>query len=141
MEPFALRIRLLGEFRVAVGQRPIAANAWQRRKAAALVKLLALAPRQCLHREQGLEALWPELTPEGATHNFHRTLYTGRRILEPDLRPGAPPAFLCLRGDVLVLASSAPAWTDIAAFEEATERARSGRDRSAYETALRLYAG
>src|SRR5262245_22368574 len=102
IEPFALRIRLLGEFRVSIGQRPIPANAWQRRRAAALVKLLALAPRLSLHREQVLEALWPELPPAAAKNNLHRTLHTARRILEPGLRPGAPPAFLRLRGDVLV---------------------------------------
>jgi predicted ATPase/DNA-binding SARP family transcriptional activator/DNA-binding CsgD family transcriptional regulator len=140
-EPLALRIRLLGDFRVEVGQCTIAADAWQRRKVAALVKLLVLAPRHCLHREQVLEALWPELTPAAAGNNLHRTLYTARRVLEPGLCPGFPPAFLCLRGDVLALTASAPVWVDVAAFEDAADRARSTRDRCAYETALRLYTG
>src|SRR5437588_13094379 len=60
----ALRVQLLGRFRVWVGLRPVPETAWRRRKAAALVKLLALAPEHRLHREEALETLWPELLPE-----------------------------------------------------------------------------
>ena len=40
----AIRIRLLGGFRVSVGPRSIEGEAWRLRKAASLIKLLALAP-------------------------------------------------------------------------------------------------
>ena len=43
--PETLRIKLLGGFSVSVGSRTIQQNAWRLRKSAALVKLLALAPR------------------------------------------------------------------------------------------------
>jgi len=39
-----LRIDLLGGFRVAVGHRVVPETAWRRRRPAAVVKLLALAP-------------------------------------------------------------------------------------------------
>ena len=39
-----LRIELLGRFRVTLGSRAVPDEAWRRRKPAALVKLLALAP-------------------------------------------------------------------------------------------------
>ena len=42
------------------------ATDWRRRQAAALVKLLALAPRRTLHREQVIDALWPEIPIEEA---------------------------------------------------------------------------
>ena len=61
-----LRIELLGGFRVSVGDRAVADVAWHRRKPAALVKLLALAPGHRLHREEIMDALWPELDPEAA---------------------------------------------------------------------------
>jgi hypothetical protein len=38
----ALRVNLLGSFRVSVGRRVVEESAWQLRKAASLVKLLSL---------------------------------------------------------------------------------------------------
>ena len=43
---------MLGGFRVSVGFRVVEATSWRIRKAATLVKLLALAPGHRLHREQ-----------------------------------------------------------------------------------------
>jgi len=48
--PLPLRIELLGAFRVSIGTRTIEAEAWRLRKAASLVKLLALAPDVLSHR-------------------------------------------------------------------------------------------
>ena len=52
-----VEIDLLGGFAVRVDGRPIPAGDWRRRKAASLVKLLALAHRHTLHREQMIDAL------------------------------------------------------------------------------------
>ena len=52
-----VRVRLLGGFQVSVG-RIIEGNEWRLRKAASLLKLLALAPNHRLHREQAMETLW-----------------------------------------------------------------------------------
>jgi DNA-binding SARP family transcriptional activator len=54
-------IRLLGGFEVVVDGRPVPARSWRRRAAAALVKLLALQDTRRLHREQVIDALWPDL--------------------------------------------------------------------------------
>ena len=59
-----VRIELFGGFRVSIGGEAIPDDAWRRRKAAALVKLLALDPRHRLHRERIMDLLWPELPPE-----------------------------------------------------------------------------
>ena len=55
-----VEIDLLGGFAVRVDGRAVPAEEWRRRQAAALVKLLALAPRRTLHREQVIDALWPD---------------------------------------------------------------------------------
>jgi hypothetical protein len=47
-----VRVWLLRGFRVTVGSRTIGEDRWRRRKAAALVKLLALAPSHRMHRER-----------------------------------------------------------------------------------------
>ena len=55
-----VEIDLLGGFAVRIDGRAVPAAEWRRRQAAALVKLLALAPRRTLHREQVIDALWPD---------------------------------------------------------------------------------
>ena len=76
-----LRIELLGGFRVSVGDRAVPDRVWHRRKPAALVKLLALAPAHRLHREQIMDALWPELGPAAAAANLRKSLHHARRAL------------------------------------------------------------
>src|SRR5581483_11275012 len=77
-----LRIQLLGGFRVAAGERAIDEAAWRLRKARALVKLLALTPDHSLHREQVIEALWPDLEPAAASNNLRQALFVARRALD-----------------------------------------------------------
>jgi DNA-binding SARP family transcriptional activator len=56
-----LHLWLLGGFRAEVGGQAVPEQRWHRRKACSLVKLLALAPRHRLHREQLMDILWPGL--------------------------------------------------------------------------------
>src|SRR3954453_19453695 len=93
--PSPLRIRLLGGFTVSLGARVIPAQAWRLTKARALIKLLALAPGHRLHREQVLDALWPDFTPDVALKNLYSTLTDARR--------GLTPATIQLAGGILVL--------------------------------------
>src|SRR5947209_15313371 len=75
-----LHIQLLGRFRVSVGSRRISDDAWRRSRAAALVKVLALAPDHRLHREQLMEALWPQGSVTGAANSLHQALHVARGI-------------------------------------------------------------
>lgn len=74
-----VRIRLLGTFYVSVNGQPIAESAWRQRKAAAVVKLLAIEPSHRLHREQLIDRLWPELDLEAGLNNLRQALYHARR--------------------------------------------------------------
>jgi DNA-binding SARP family transcriptional activator len=83
----AVRVWLLGGFRISVGHsRSIGGDDWRLKKAANLVKLLALAREHRLHREQATGLLWPDLDPRAATNNLHHSLYVARRTRER--RPG-----------------------------------------------------
>ena len=53
VRPEALRAWLLGGFRVAVGSRVIEEDVWSLRKAAGLIKILALTAGHQLHHAQG----------------------------------------------------------------------------------------
>src|SRR3712207_3303748 len=81
--PEAMRVWLLGGFRISVGSRTVEDDAWRLRRAAALVKLLALAAGHRLHREQAMDLLWPDLGKKAASNNLRQTLHTARRILSP----------------------------------------------------------
>jgi DNA-binding response OmpR family regulator len=72
--PEAVRVWLLGGFRVLVSSRIIEESQWRLRKAAALVKLLTLAPGHRLHREQVMDLLWPDLGRKADSNNLRRVL-------------------------------------------------------------------
>ena len=135
-----MRVWLLGGFRVSVGSRTIGEDRWRRRKAATLVKLLALAPGHRLHRKRVMDLLWPELDPRAAANNLHHVLHHARRTLDPASEPGAS-RHLLLRGEQLALCPDAPLWVDVEAFQEASAVARRAREPAAYRAAIELYAG
>ena len=101
-----VRVRLLGGFVVRVGSKTVGRGEWRLRKAANLVKLLALAPDHRLHREWIMDRLWPHLGKRSSSNNLRRTLHAARNALDPAagssyvaseeeqlaLCPGGPPA-------------------------------------------------
>lgn len=133
-----LRIELLGGFRVSVDDRAVDGVAWHRRKTAGLVKLLALAPAHRLHREQVMDALWPELGPEAAAANLRKALYYARRALDA-LHP-AGESLISSDADLLALAAES-LWLDVEAFRTALAAARRSGEVDAYRLAVDLYRG
>src|SRR5215217_4801944 len=86
--PQAVRVWLLGGLRVSVGSKTIEEGAWRLRKAAALVKLLALAPGHRLHREQVISLLWPNLGGRLLTTSGRRSMVlAGSSIRTKGRRP------------------------------------------------------
>jgi len=79
IEAEAVRVWLLGGFRVSVGSRIIEASRWWLRKAGSLIKLLVLAEGHRLHRERIMDVLWPDLDTKSAASNLHRVLHFARR--------------------------------------------------------------
>ena len=76
-----LEVRLLGGFEVLVDSRPVAPEAWAQRRAADLVKVLALAPGHRMPRDEVLELLWPQLAADAAASNLHKAASYARRAL------------------------------------------------------------
>jgi len=134
--PEAMRIRLLGEFEVSMGSRTIDDTSWRLRKAASLVKLLALAEGHRLHREQAMDLLWPDLAKKDASNNLRGALHAARKALGAEgsehLASEDGMLLLCPQGDLRV---------DTEAFEEAASAARRSRNPAAYRMAIDLYAG
>ena len=138
-EARAVSVKLLGGFQVSVGTRTIEEDAWRLRKAASLVKLLALARGHRMHREQAMDLLWPDLGKKAASNNLRQTLHAARRALEP--HQVADYRYLNLHEEQLALCPGGRLWVDVHAFEEAAATARRAQDRAAYRVAIELYDG
>src|SRR5262245_61065237 len=106
-----LEIHLLGGFRVALGGQLLPAARWRRGRAAALVKLLALAPGHQLHREQAMEALWPTAEPAAAGISLRVALHHARQPLAA-VTPVDHP-YLRRDGDLLILGPPESVWVDV----------------------------
>jgi DNA-binding SARP family transcriptional activator len=117
-----VEIDLLGGFAVRVEGRPIPANEWRRRRAASLVKLLALAPRRTLHREQVIDALWPDTAIDDAGPRLHKAAHFARRTL-------GDSSALVLSGDTVSLFPGACVVVDVDEFERSAKQAIAALDR------------
>ncbi|HKD95445.1 MAG TPA: tetratricopeptide repeat protein [Gaiellaceae bacterium] len=122
-------VTLLGGFAAETDGAPVPDSAWRLRKAKDLVKLLALADGHHLHREQAMDALWPDRDVAAAANNLNQAVHAARKALGADaieLQDGL------LRLDVDL---------DVDAFELAAADARRERTGAACERALALYGG
>ncbi|HEY0517575.1 MAG TPA: AAA family ATPase [Solirubrobacteraceae bacterium] len=122
-------IKLLGGFQASRDGEPVDAAVWRLRKGRELVKLLSLAPAHRLHREQLLEALWPDLDPLAGANNLHQVVHVARRALGADA--------VELRDELLILHAS----VDVDDFERAADHARRSGSTGAHRAALALYGG
>jgi DNA-binding SARP family transcriptional activator len=134
-----LRIWLLGRFRLAVGQHDVDPSAWALRKARSVIKMLALAPAHRLHREQILDALWPDLAPAAAANNLRKVLHVVRKDLAS--LPSEASGFLRYDAGVVSLSPEPSPWIDVDAFERAAAQARRSRQVGDYRAACDLYRG
>src|SRR5215467_2479027 len=127
----AIDVRLLGGFQVVVDGAPVPSEAWSRRHAASLVKLLALAPGRRLHREQVLEALWPRLPIQDAAPRLHKATHFARRALGADA--------IVSRSEMLLLREDL--WVDVDEFRALGEQALNDGSAAAVTAALGAYRG
>lgn len=127
-------VGVLGGFRVTVDDRTIPDGSWRHKRGSDLVKLLAISPAHRLHREQVIDALWPDLAPESGGANLRKAVHFARRALGSDLAIGTdgPTVSLWPDGDLSV---------DLDAFETAASAAAGSRDASVLDATLALYGG
>lgn len=138
-EIVSLRIALLGGFQVWVSSHLIPDEAWKRRKVQALVKLLALASRHCLHREQLMNLLWPDADMEAARNNLRQTLHLARQTLKSE--SNSVSGLLTDHNGWICLTHQGEIWVDAEAFETAATQCRRSKDTTTCQTALSLYTG
>jgi DNA-binding SARP family transcriptional activator len=127
-------VKLLGRFDVRVHGRTVAPDRWSRRHAAALVKLLAITPGRSLHREQVIDALWPDLALAEAAPRLHKASHYARRTLDHR-------AAVVLAGETVRLFPHDDVRVDVMHFRRLAEAAIADGSVAAAEEALAVYGG
>lgn len=130
----SISVRMLGGFDVEVDGRPIPSERWRRRRAADLVKLLALGPGHRLGREQLMDAIWPDLPPDRAGANLRKAAYHARKAL------GVSDG-VSLDGMMVELGKGRRVGTDVVRFEQAVGAALGSGSTEACRSAAALYGG
>jgi DNA-binding SARP family transcriptional activator/tetratricopeptide (TPR) repeat protein len=131
-----VHIQLLGSFEVTIDGVASPAHAWTRRHAAGLVKLLALAHGRRLHREQVVDALWPNTSVEAALPRLHKAAHYARRGLGGD-----ESSTVVLRNDLVTLLPDAAVTVDAVEFRRLAEAAVARSSHDDAVAALELYTG
>jgi DNA-binding SARP family transcriptional activator/tetratricopeptide (TPR) repeat protein len=125
-----VKIYLFGSFEMQRGDRKLRAADWPRKKAAALMKRLALEKR--LLKEQAIEFLWPGSNPASAHNNLYKTIYVLRKTLDKWLGAGTAAVIVGFEDGVLTLEPGV--WVDVQEFEAVC--AAVGSDRRTNEEVL-----
>ncbi|WP_460463495.1 AfsR/SARP family transcriptional regulator [Arthrobacter pigmenti] len=129
-----LHIRLLGDFSVSVGDRTIPGDEWRSRRAAQVVKMLALAPGRQLPGEKIIEAVWPGSGPDQGMANVRKCAFHARKIL--GIEDG-----VALDEGMVRLAPGHVISTDVDSFTEAANQAIAAESAEACRDAVALYGG
>lgn len=125
---------LLGGFSVRIDGRDVPADFWRRRRAAELVKLLALSERHRLHREQIMDAMWPKLEVGAAGSNLRKAVHFARKAL-------GDTGSIKMGDQSVELFPGAELSVDAWAFERAAGKALAGNNRGDAVGAAALYTG
>jgi DNA-binding SARP family transcriptional activator/tetratricopeptide (TPR) repeat protein len=130
-----VEVALLGGFAVRVDGATVPPDRWNRRQAAALVKVLAMAPRGRVHRDRLADALWPDAGPDAVQPRLYKAAHYARQALH---RRDA----VVVRDETVALFPTEVLDVDALAFEAAADAAlRTGPGREGCEAAIALYPG
>jgi len=137
-----LRIQILGPFKVWHQQELLTLPT---QKAKALFQILLVEPGRLVSKDQILEYLWPNLPLRKAQNNLWVTVSQLRRVLQPNLQPRAPSAYIIKQGEGYCFNIESDYWLDGEAFAEHLAAAQSTTDLTTcitdWEAARALYKG
>jgi DNA-binding SARP family transcriptional activator/pimeloyl-ACP methyl ester carboxylesterase len=137
--PAEISIRLLGGFEIRIDGRTVVSEHSGRRDPVRLAELLALSPGRRRHREQVIDALWPDVPPDSTANRLHKAAHFLRVAL------GLPDSVV-LAGETVGLLPNVAVHVDVVDFEQLARQALDGdgapaeRERAA-DRAIELYRG
>lgn len=125
---------LLGRFAVAIDGVELSGDRWPSLRAAQLVQLLCLQPRQRLTRDEVIDALWPQLDPDAGAANLRKAAHHARQAL------GRHDGIVLQAGEVL-LWPERPLVVDALRFEQRADAALAHRDPAECADTAATYTG
>lgn len=145
--PRRVAIRTLGRFEVVVDDEPLAASAWQSRKARDLLRILVARRGRRVAREELAALLWPDdADVQRVAHRLSVALSTLRAVLDPDRRQ--PPDHYVAATPAALSANVSQLDIDLEVFlaeveagRGLVERQRPDEAREVLAAAVRRYAG
>lgn len=112
-----LQIRVLGRFRVSVEGREIEHDQWPGAKPFILFQYLAVhQSRGFIPKDVLVEMLWPDQNPDKTGKRFNTAMSQLRKLLEPDLAPRSPSAYIQRKNDHYTLSLGPGGSLDLAEF-------------------------
>lgn len=132
--PMRVDIRLLGQFDVVVDGVAVEPSSLARRDPARLVKFLALKSGHRAHREQVMDALWPDAPPTSLANRLHKAAHFVRKAT-------GIPSSIVLGADTVALFPDADIAIDAFTFEQLASDGLAGNDLAAIDRALAAYSG
>jgi ATP/maltotriose-dependent transcriptional regulator MalT/DNA-binding SARP family transcriptional activator len=140
--PTPVTLRVLGEFQLLRGGRPVPAAEWQSRKARDLVKILVSRRGRPASRAGLMAALWPDEDADRLGNRFSVALSTARSVLDPAKAYG--PDHLVIAEDGAVRLDAERVEVDVERFLADAEAGfalrREGRATDAAERMIRAEA-
>lgn len=120
----ALKISLLGKFRIFIGDRELAERKFKKNlKAMMIIKYLAFKyGRGFTHRDELIELVWPEQDFKRTTKRFNVAVSFIRKLFEPDIRRGFPSSYLAKQSVSFKLDLGDRGMVDIHCFLDEIER-------------------
>ncbi|MBI1722668.1 MAG: winged helix-turn-helix domain-containing protein [Gemmatimonadetes bacterium] len=142
-----LEVRCFGPFEIRLLGQAVPVEAFTRRKALALLKLLILRAGNPVSRDALAERLWPGVDGKAGANRLHGVLHALRTAIEP-FRDERRWIYVCNIGELYYFNMESPHWTDLYAFRRhaatAAQAARSGQHAEAlrhFESAVAMYRG
>ncbi|GAB4205511.1 MAG: hypothetical protein OHK0022_31700 [Roseiflexaceae bacterium] len=136
-----LTIQSLGGFAITRGNDLL--KPCRARKAVMMLRYLLTRPKYAATREELMELLWPETSPERASHSLHVTVSALRNYLD-----GQVESYLSFASGTYAINQAAPLVHDCAVFLNASDEADRRRNsgdllgaQQAYTTAIAHYQG
>ena len=139
--PHAFQVYVLGGFRVLIRGDALGDEAWHRKKARQLFKVLLSRPNRRTGKEEVIELLWPDSDPETGSTNLRSAIHAMRHSLGT-LEAQSGIAVVFADRHSVWLRSDADLWLDADEFEQTLEQARHAPDpMPLLRQADALYAG
>ncbi len=133
-----IQIHDLGPVALTIGHQQLPGHRI-RRRVLALLCFLVSRPTMAASRDEVLDQLWPDLSPETSVNSLNQTIYFLRRVIELDYREGFSAGYVRFDGETVSLDPSLVSCTSYQC-RDLVAQARRG-DRGAVRALAAMYVG